>query len=196
MSTPSETTSPPLMAQVRELIRRHNEQGWDEAWYVQTLFLTRLVCRYMVLTTLRRKISVTPWDAGQFQPPLKDLIDSKIMEVIPGGTALVPGCGRVITRLAGCLSQVAHGLLSGLRRDLYSGRPGVTDPRDRHLTHRGGHSQGVRVQNLTFRYIRDGSLTRTGPRYLNATSSTSPVRYEVTDFFALKDSFDLVYDYT
>ena len=47
------------------------------------------------------------------------------------------------------------------------------------------------MQNLTFRYIRDGSLTRTGPRYLNATSSTSPVRYEVADFFALEDSFDL-----
>ncbi|RPD52719.1 thiol methyltransferase 1 [Lentinus tigrinus ALCF2SS1-7] len=72
MSTPSGTAAPPPMAQVRELIQKHSEQGWDEAW----------------------KVSVTPWDAGTYQPPLKDLIDSKILDIASGGKALVPGCGR------------------------------------------------------------------------------------------------------
>ncbi len=40
------------------------------------------------------------------------------------------------------------------------------------------------------------SVLTVHPRYLNATSPTSRVRYEVADFFALEGSFDLVYDYT
>ncbi|TFK86299.1 thiol methyltransferase 1 [Polyporus arcularius HHB13444] len=60
------------MAQLRALIQTHNEQGWDEAW----------------------KVAATPWDAGKVQPPLKDLIDSRILDVPRGGKALVPECGR------------------------------------------------------------------------------------------------------
>ncbi|KAI0700653.1 thiol methyltransferase 1 [Cerioporus squamosus] len=72
MSTPSESAVPPAMAQVRALIQTHKEQGWDEAW----------------------KVAVTPWDAGKIQPPLNDLVKSKILDVPRGGKALVPGCGR------------------------------------------------------------------------------------------------------
>ncbi|KDQ52464.1 hypothetical protein JAAARDRAFT_198376 [Jaapia argillacea MUCL 33604] len=40
------------------------------------------------------KEQVTPWDAGQVQPPLRDLIQSGELDLPKSGKALVPGCGR------------------------------------------------------------------------------------------------------
>lgn len=44
-----------------------------------------------------RQAEVTPWDAGDIQPPLQDLIESKEIEFPREGRALVPGCGVVRT---------------------------------------------------------------------------------------------------
>ncbi|PCH34336.1 thiol methyltransferase 1 [Wolfiporia cocos MD-104 SS10] len=57
---------------VRELIAQDQLGGWDEAW----------------------QESVTPWDAGQSQPPLRDLLMSDLVALPRSGRALVPGCGR------------------------------------------------------------------------------------------------------
>lgn len=38
---------------------------------------------------------MTPWDAGTLQPPLKELIESKVLPLPTTGRALVPGCGKV-----------------------------------------------------------------------------------------------------
>lgn len=42
-----------------------------------------------------RQQNATPWDAGQSQPPLKDLLASGEVDFPKSGRALVPGCGRV-----------------------------------------------------------------------------------------------------
>ena len=42
-----------------------------------------------------RKTGVTPWDSGDFQPALRDLILSNELDLPDVGRALVPGCGRV-----------------------------------------------------------------------------------------------------
>ncbi|KAI0721207.1 hypothetical protein C8Q72DRAFT_756942, partial [Fomitopsis betulina] len=41
-----------------------------------------------------RQQNATPWDAGQSQPPLKDLLASGEVDFPKSGRALVPGCGR------------------------------------------------------------------------------------------------------
>jgi hypothetical protein len=52
-------------------------------------------------TTLNccRKAGVTPWDAGETQPALKEAIESGIDQIRwpNSGYALVPGCGSVQT---------------------------------------------------------------------------------------------------
>ncbi|KAI0786354.1 S-adenosyl-L-methionine-dependent methyltransferase [Abortiporus biennis] len=63
-------TSP--QEQVRAIIAQDNLNGWETAW----------------------KENLTPWDAGDVQPPLKDLIESKRIPLPTTGRALVPGCGR------------------------------------------------------------------------------------------------------
>ncbi|PIL27211.1 hypothetical protein GSI_10355 [Ganoderma sinense ZZ0214-1] len=63
------------MVQLQEMINEHEYKGWDFAW----------------------KSDVTPWDAGSFQPALKEILDDGIVpsSLIPAdGRALVPGCGR------------------------------------------------------------------------------------------------------
>ncbi|KAI0057814.1 S-adenosyl-L-methionine-dependent methyltransferase [Artomyces pyxidatus] len=47
-------------------------ESWDEAW----------------------KLKVTPWDAGEAQPPLRDLLESSRLPLPTSGKALVPGCGK------------------------------------------------------------------------------------------------------
>ena len=42
-----------------------------------------------------RKDGMTPWDAGQAQPPLKELLESKVLDLPSTGSAFVPGCGTV-----------------------------------------------------------------------------------------------------
>ncbi|KDQ64797.1 hypothetical protein JAAARDRAFT_167436 [Jaapia argillacea MUCL 33604] len=58
-------------ARLKELAKE-GPTGWDKAW----------------------KEQVTPWDAGQVQPPLRDLIQSGELDLPKSGKALVPGCGR------------------------------------------------------------------------------------------------------
>lgn len=47
---------------------------------------------------------MTPWDQGEVQRPLRDLIDSRELDLPKQGRALVPGCGRV----SSILSHVAQ----------------------------------------------------------------------------------------
>ena len=42
-----------------------------------------------------REENITPWDYGQHQPPLKKLLESKVLDLSVDGRALVPGCGTV-----------------------------------------------------------------------------------------------------
>jgi hypothetical protein len=42
-----------------------------------------------------RRDGLTPWDAGQSQPPLRGILASGKVNFPTQGTALVPGCGRV-----------------------------------------------------------------------------------------------------
>ncbi|KAI9001217.1 thiol methyltransferase 1 [Trametes punicea] len=63
---------PGVLQSLRELIDTQKERGWDEAW----------------------KVQVTPWDAGTVQPALKELVESKAVDLPTSGRALVPGCGR------------------------------------------------------------------------------------------------------
>ncbi|GBE79312.1 S-adenosyl-L-methionine-dependent methyltransferase [Sparassis latifolia] len=62
----------PIQQRVRDLISEHREAGWDKAW----------------------QENVTPWDAGQPQPALRQLVESKILDLPTSGRALIPGCGR------------------------------------------------------------------------------------------------------
>lgn len=59
-------------ALVREFVAAHPERGWDDAW----------------------KAGATPWDAGDVQPPLRDLLHSRQLALPATGRALVPGCGK------------------------------------------------------------------------------------------------------
>ncbi|KAJ3930592.1 MAG: thiol methyltransferase 1 [Lentinula lateritia] len=40
------------------------------------------------------KQKVTPWDSGEIQPPLRQVVESGEIPFTKGGRALVPGCGR------------------------------------------------------------------------------------------------------
>ncbi|KAH8106222.1 S-adenosyl-L-methionine-dependent methyltransferase [Cristinia sonorae] len=65
--TPSE-----IQAKVRQFVAEDPEKGWDKAWQAKT----------------------TPWDFGETQPALRELIESDAVKLPTSGTALVPGCGR------------------------------------------------------------------------------------------------------
>ncbi|KAF8559025.1 S-adenosyl-L-methionine-dependent methyltransferase [Imleria badia] len=54
------------------LIKESPASGWDDAW----------------------KIGLTPWDSGDAQPALRDLILSNELDLPKVGRALIPGCGR------------------------------------------------------------------------------------------------------
>ncbi|KAH9830457.1 S-adenosyl-L-methionine-dependent methyltransferase [Rhodofomes roseus] len=60
------------MHRVREVVKEDPLQGWDKAW----------------------QENVTPWDAGESQPPLRDLLVSGEVDLPKSGRALVPGSGR------------------------------------------------------------------------------------------------------
>ncbi|CCM02748.1 uncharacterized protein FIBRA_04856 [Fibroporia radiculosa] len=62
----------PEQERLREIIAQDPLAGWDQAWQKK----------------------VTPWDAGQSQPPLRDLLASGELNLPKSGRALVPGCGR------------------------------------------------------------------------------------------------------
>jgi len=63
MSTQSE-----IQTKVRDIVKNH---GWDKVWDEK----------------------LTPWDAGQIQPPLREIIESDRVNWPRSGRALVPGCG-------------------------------------------------------------------------------------------------------
>jgi hypothetical protein len=51
-----------------------------------------------VANKIIREAKITPWDAGEFQPPLQEFIEvnvDKIQWPSETGRALVPGCGPV-----------------------------------------------------------------------------------------------------
>ncbi|KAJ3979916.1 S-adenosyl-L-methionine-dependent methyltransferase [Lentinula detonsa] len=58
------------------------------------------------------KKKVTPWDSGEIQPPLRQVIESGDVPFARGGRALVPGCGRGYDTiyLASALGHDAIGL--------------------------------------------------------------------------------------
>ncbi|KAH9844042.1 S-adenosyl-L-methionine-dependent methyltransferase [Rhodofomes roseus] len=58
--------------QLRQLIKEDPVDGWDKAWQNE----------------------VTPWDAGEAQPPLRSLLASGLLDLPETGKAFVPGCGR------------------------------------------------------------------------------------------------------
>ncbi|OBZ76484.1 putative thiol methyltransferase 2 [Grifola frondosa] len=70
MSVPNTGNS--VQERVREFVRNNPDSGWDDAW----------------------KAKITPWDAGYAQPPLRDLIQSNVLDLPRSGRALVPGCGK------------------------------------------------------------------------------------------------------
>ncbi|THH33790.1 hypothetical protein EUX98_g404 [Antrodiella citrinella] len=57
---------------VRKFIDEDPLGGWDKAWQTKT----------------------TPWDYGDVQPALRELVESKAVDLPTSGCALVPGCGR------------------------------------------------------------------------------------------------------
>ncbi|KAI0663061.1 S-adenosyl-L-methionine-dependent methyltransferase [Cubamyces menziesii] len=71
-STSNAPGDPTKITRLRELLSRHQEKGWDEAW----------------------KDEATPWDAGTMQPALQELVESSELDLPKSGRALVPGCGR------------------------------------------------------------------------------------------------------
>ena len=69
-----------------------------------------------------RRENVTPWDKGELQPPLRDLLLTDEANWPREGRALVPGCGRVCS-LPICFSILVGGinilLSQGIWRDLH-----------------------------------------------------------------------------
>ncbi|KAK7033654.1 hypothetical protein VNI00_012654 [Paramarasmius palmivorus] len=74
MSTEVKTTAyaDPIRQRLRDMVDGQGHNSWDNVW----------------------KESVTPWDHGETQPPLKQVILSKELNLPATGRALVPGCGR------------------------------------------------------------------------------------------------------
>ncbi|KZP24654.1 S-adenosyl-L-methionine-dependent methyltransferase [Athelia psychrophila] len=67
--TPSDQDPGPRLQQI---IGQDPTNGWDTAW----------------------QQNLTPWDRGNVQPPLRDLLVSDQVDWPRNGRALVPGCGR------------------------------------------------------------------------------------------------------
>ncbi|KIJ95291.1 hypothetical protein K443DRAFT_683129 [Laccaria amethystina LaAM-08-1] len=65
------TTSPPKKVAARHIVKENDLSTWDLAW----------------------RENVTPWDAGDVQPSLKEAVESSGIEFPREGRALVPGCG-------------------------------------------------------------------------------------------------------
>lgn len=63
--------SPSDREKLRTLINKDDPKTWNTAWQAK----------------------ITPWDGGDFQPPLRDVIESGEIAFPRAGRALVPGCG-------------------------------------------------------------------------------------------------------
>ncbi|KAJ4485286.1 S-adenosyl-L-methionine-dependent methyltransferase [Lentinula aciculospora] len=68
------STDHPLGTRVGDMraIITEDPQSWDILW----------------------KQKVTPWDSGEIQPPLRQVVEGGNVPFAKGGRALVPGCGR------------------------------------------------------------------------------------------------------
>ncbi|TFK56081.1 S-adenosyl-L-methionine-dependent methyltransferase [Heliocybe sulcata] len=71
-STNSPIANIPGMTRIKQLIAEDPVGAWDKAW----------------------KENVTPWDAGEVQPPLRDLVEQNQVPLPRSGRAFVPGCGK------------------------------------------------------------------------------------------------------
>ncbi|KAJ3485352.1 hypothetical protein NLI96_g5018 [Meripilus lineatus] len=72
-STPSPASLDHAQIQsVRQSIAQHGNDGWDRLW----------------------EAGVTPWETGDAQLSLKDLLESGQIDFPKSGHALIPGCGR------------------------------------------------------------------------------------------------------
>ncbi|KAG6831472.1 hypothetical protein H0H92_010381 [Tricholoma furcatifolium] len=78
------------MERVRDIVKNGDPATWDTAWQQH----------------------LTPWDAGQFQPPLRELVESSDVDLPRQGRALVPGCGSGydVVYLASALSLDVIGM--------------------------------------------------------------------------------------
>ncbi|EKM59684.1 uncharacterized protein PHACADRAFT_181664 [Phanerochaete carnosa HHB-10118-sp] len=72
MSATDDLSGSEIQAKLRAFVAADPLRGWDDAW----------------------KASITPWDAGDVQPPLRDLLGSRELKLPTTGRALVPGCGK------------------------------------------------------------------------------------------------------
>ncbi|KAG6856327.1 hypothetical protein H0H87_005528 [Tephrocybe sp. NHM501043] len=65
--------TPADMATLRDIVKHQstNPAAWDDAW----------------------QANLTPWDAGVFQPPLREIIEGGEVNFPRQGRAFVPGCG-------------------------------------------------------------------------------------------------------
>ncbi|KAF8056711.1 S-adenosyl-L-methionine-dependent methyltransferase [Lyophyllum atratum] len=61
----------PDVARVREIVKSGDPLTWDLAWLA----------------------NLTPWDNGEIQPPLREVVESGVIDFPRQGRALVPGCG-------------------------------------------------------------------------------------------------------
>ncbi|KAF8886577.1 S-adenosyl-L-methionine-dependent methyltransferase [Infundibulicybe gibba] len=62
----------PLNMRIHAIIKQDDVGTWDQAW----------------------RENVTPWDVGQCQPPLREVVESGEVPFPHQGRALVPGCGK------------------------------------------------------------------------------------------------------
>jgi len=60
-----------VMEKVRAIVKDDDPKSWDIAWQAK----------------------LTPWDNGEIQPPLREVIESGEVALPRTGRALVPGCG-------------------------------------------------------------------------------------------------------
>ncbi|KAF8869993.1 S-adenosyl-L-methionine-dependent methyltransferase [Infundibulicybe gibba] len=89
MST-APTTKNPTNSRIHGIIKEDDVGTWDQAW----------------------RENVTPWDIGQCQPPLREVVESGEVPFPHQGRALVPGCGKAydVIYLANALSLDTLGI--------------------------------------------------------------------------------------
>ena len=146
---------------------------------------------------------MTPWDAGQSQPPLRDLLASGEIDFPKSGRALVPGCGRVcisIHLVAICVficvlsrqgyDAILIATVLGLETTGLDISPVAMEAARACV---GSH------QIPTCLYSLGHAHTRSNTASSNLPAGTK-VNFEARDFFALAptpdERYDLIYDYT
>ncbi|KAG2003624.1 thiol methyltransferase 1 [Coprinopsis cinerea AmutBmut pab1-1] len=82
--------APEIREKVRNTVKPDDHTSWDLLW----------------------KQNVTPWDAGESQPSLIELIEESGIDFPRNGKALVPGCGTGydVVYLAGALGLQTFGM--------------------------------------------------------------------------------------